>query len=92
MLKVIPIRLRRAHVVKVFSLPAARPQAVKRQSVEEGLSVADRDATMLAGILNAQQEALIRIQKRQRIWNLALARGVPLALAVPLVWWLLVGG
>ena len=47
---------------------------------------------MLVGILNEQQEALIPIQKRQRIWSVALARGVLLALAVPLVWWLLVGG
>ena len=47
---------------------------------------------MLVGILNAHQEALIRIQKRQRIWNVALAGSVPLALTVPLVWWLLVGG
>ena len=54
--------------------------------------VADRNATMLVGILNAHQEALIRIQKRQRIWNVALAGSVPLALTVPLVWWLLVGG
>lgn len=62
-----------------------------RQSVEDRLSVADRNATMLAGMLNAQNEALIRIQKRQRIWNVALAAGVLLALAVPLAWWLLAG-
>ena len=54
--------------------------------------VADRDATMLVGILNAQHKALIRIQKGQRIWNVALAGGVFLALPVLLVWWLLVGG
>ena len=54
--------------------------------------VADRDATMLVGILNAQHKALIRIQKGQRIWNVALAGSVPLALTVPLVWWLLGGG
>lgn len=62
-----------------------------RQSVEERLTVADRNATMLAGMLNAQHEAMIRIQKRQRIWNVALAAGVLLALAVPLAWWLLAG-
>ena len=47
---------------------------------------------MLVGILNAQHKALIRIQKGQRIWNVALAGGVFLALPVLLVWWLLVGG
>ena len=76
----------------MLCLPAPPPQAVARQSVEERPSVADRDGTVLVGILNAQQEALIRIQKRQRIWNVALAGGVLPALTVPLVWWLLVGG
>ena len=79
-------------VARVLCLPASRPQAVKRQSVEERLSVADRDATMLVGILNTHQEVPIRIQKRQRIWNVVLAGGVLPAFAVPRVGWLLVGG
>ena len=76
----------------MLCLPAPRTQAGAQQSVEERPSIADRNATILVGILNAQQEALIHIQKRRRIWNVALARSVLLTLTVSIVWWLFVGG
>jgi hypothetical protein len=55
------------------------------KSVEDRLEVLDRNVETLVGLVNAQDEALIRIQKRQRIWNLALAGGL-LAAAAVLVW------
>ena len=59
-----------------------------RQSVEQRLGVTDRNAEMLVLMLNAQDDALIRIQKRQRIWNLCLAGAIILA-GGALVWlWL----
>ena len=57
-----------------------------RQSVEERLSVADRNAAILVQMLNAQDENLVKIQKRQRLWNLILTAGI--LVAIPLVWWL----
>ena len=60
-----------------------------RQSVEERLSVTDRNIAMLVQMLNAQDENLIKIQKRQRLWNLILASGLFAALAIPFLgWWL----
>lgn len=59
-----------------------------RQSVEQRLSVTDRNTAMLVHMLNAQDENLVKIQKRQRLWNLILAVGILVAIAIPLVWWL----
>lgn len=58
------------------------------RSVEDRLTVSDRNTEMLVRMLNTQDEALIRIQKRQRIWNIALGAGI-LALGGMLAWvWL----
>ena len=56
-----------------------------RRSVEERFGVAGRNTEMLVQMLNAQDEALIRIQKRQRIWNLCLSGSVIVVAAI-LVW------
>ena len=55
------------------------------RSVEERLQTADRNTEVLVGMLNSQDAALIRIQKRQRIWNLCLGAAVILT-AVVLAW------
>jgi len=55
-----------------------------RQSVEARLSIGDKNAEMLVQMLNAQDEALIKIQKRQRVWNLVLAATVLAAIALAL--------
>ncbi len=52
-----------------------------RQAVEERISVVDRNIEMLVGMLNAQDEVLLKIQKRQRVWNLVLAGTTLLLLA-----------
>lgn len=58
------------------------------RSVEDRLKVSDRNTEMLVQMLNAQDEALIRIQKRQRIWNIALGAAI-LAFGGMLAWlWL----
>lgn len=66
----------------------AEPRTIDpwRQSVEDRLNVADRNAEMLVRMLNVQEEALIRIQKRQRIWNLALAGALLTAIVVLWFW------
>jgi hypothetical protein len=43
-----------------------------RASVEHRLRTSDRNVEMLVRMLNAQDEMLIRIQKRQRVWNIVL--------------------
>jgi hypothetical protein len=53
-----------------------------RQSVEARLAVGEKNAEMLVQMLNAQDEAMIKIQKRQRIWNVALAVGMLVAIAL----------
>jgi hypothetical protein len=58
-----------------------------RQSVEERISVTDRNIGMLVGMVNAQQEALVRIQERQRVWNIVLAAAVPIAVFGASLWW-----
>ena len=70
--------------------PQAGPPATDawRRSVEERLNVAGRNTEMLVRMLNAQDEALIRIQKRQRIWNLSLAAGILLAVGALVLLWL----
>jgi hypothetical protein len=68
----------------------AEPSATDewRRSVESRFGVADRNTEMLVRMLNAQDEALIRIQKRQRIWNLSLSGAIILT-AIAVVWaWL----
>ena len=52
-----------------------------RQAVEERISVVDRNIEMLVGMLNAQDEVILKIQKRQRVWNLVLAGTTLLLLA-----------
>jgi hypothetical protein len=59
-----------------------------RQSVEERLSVTDRNTEMLLHMLNAQDESLAKAQQRQRLWNLILAASILVAIAIPVVWWL----
>lgn len=55
------------------------------RSVEDRLTVSDRNTEMLVRMLNAQDEALIRVQKRQRIWNIALGASI-LAIGGMLAW------
>jgi len=57
-----------------------------RRAVDERLAVNEKNMAVLVQMLNAQEANFIRIQKRQRIWNLALAAGVGVAIAIPLVW------
>ena len=52
-----------------------------RAFLEERMTVVDRNMEMLVQMLNAQDEAFLQIQKRQRIWNLVLACGVLVAIA-----------
>lgn len=59
-----------------------------RQAVEARQSVHEKNMGMLVEMLNAQEANLVKIQKRQRIWNLALAAGVIVAIAIPVVWFL----
>jgi hypothetical protein len=59
-----------------------------RQAVESRLGVGERNMESLVRMLNAQDESLVRIQKRQRVWNLVLAGGLLLALGA--VGWLIV--
>ena len=56
-----------------------------RAFLEERMTVVDRNMEMLVQMLNAQDEALLQIQKRQRIWNLVLACGVLVAIAVAIL-------
>jgi hypothetical protein len=56
--------------------------------VESRLGVGERNMESLVRMLNAQDESLVRIQKRQRVWNLVLAGGLLLALGA--VGWLIV--
>ena len=56
-----------------------------RAFLEERMTVVDRNMEMLVRMLNAQDEALIQIQKRQRVWNLVLAGGVLVAIAVAIL-------
>jgi len=66
----------------------AEPVDAWRQAVEQRLRVADRNAEALVRMLNAQNDALLRIQKRQRVWNICLAATV-LIMAGALLWvWL----
>ena len=67
--------------------PPDRPEDVGewRQSVEERIAVVDRNVAMLVQMLNAQDEMLIKVQKRQRIWNFVLAGGILVAIAVALL-------
>ena len=67
--------------------PPNRPEEVNewRQSVEERIAVVDRNVAMLVQMLNAQDEMLIRVQKRQRIWNFVLASGILVAIALALL-------
>jgi hypothetical protein len=58
------------------------------RSVEDRFGVAERNMETLVRMHNAQEESLLRIQKRQRIWNLSLAGAILLLLA--LVAWLAV--
>ena len=51
-----------------------------RRFVDERLTVIDRNQEILVQMLNAQVETLIKIQKRQRVWNVALAFGILSAL------------
>jgi hypothetical protein len=44
-----------------------------RRSVDERISVVDRNIEMLVEMSNAQDEMLLKIQRRQRVWNLVLA-------------------
>ena len=44
-----------------------------RRSVDERIAIVDRNIEMLVEMLNAQDAMLVKIQKRQRVWNLALA-------------------
>jgi hypothetical protein len=60
------------------------------RSVEARLGVLDRNMETVVRLLNAQDAAQIRIQKRQRIWNLALGAAW-LAAAITLVWLILQG-
>jgi hypothetical protein len=60
-----------------------------RQSVEHRLSVTDRNVAVLVQMLNAQDESLVKIQKRQRAWNLALGAGILVAIGISIAWWLL---
>ena len=56
-----------------------------RAFLEARMTVVDRNMEMLVQMLNAQDEALIQIQKRQRVWNLVLAGGVLVAIAVAIL-------
>ena len=56
-----------------------------RTFLEERMTVVDRNMEMLVQMLNAQDEALIQIRKRQRVWNLVLAGGVLVAIAVAIL-------
>ena len=59
-----------------------------RQSIERRLGVADRNTESLVKMLNAQDAMLVRIQKRQRIWNVCLTTAIALTAGL-LVWaWL----
>jgi hypothetical protein len=55
------------------------------RSVEDRLAVSDRNTEMLVRMLNTQDDALVRIQKRQRIWNIALGAAI-LVLGGMLAW------
>ncbi len=56
-----------------------------RAFLEERMTVVDRNMEMLVQMLNAQDEALLQIQKRQLVWNLVLAGGVLVAIAVAIL-------
>ena len=44
-----------------------------RSAVDDRMSIVDRNVEMLVKMLNAQDETFLKIQKRQRVWNLVLA-------------------
>ena len=60
----------------------AEHRAEWRRAVDERIGVVDRNIKMLVEMLNAQDETLLRIQKRQRVWNLALSGAIFLVLIV----------
>lgn len=51
-----------------------------RKTVDERITVVDRNIEMLVQMLNAKDEVFLKIQKRQRVWNLVLAGGILAAL------------
>ena len=53
--------------------------------LKERLNVQDRNIEMLVQTLNAQHEMLVEMRKVQRVWNLVLAGGVIVAIAVALL-------
>ena len=50
--------------------------------LKDRVNVLDRNIEMLVQTLNAQHEMLLEMQKVQRVWNLVLAGGVIVAIAV----------
>ncbi len=58
----------------------AQQVAEWRSAVDERISVVDRNIEMLVQMLNAQDETFLKIQKRQRVWNLILSGGILAAL------------
>ena len=58
----------------------AQQVAEWRRAVDERIDVVDRNIEMLVQLLNAQDETFIKIQKRQRVWNLILSGAILLAL------------
>ena len=58
----------------------AQQVAEWRSAVDERISVVGRNIEMLVQMLNAQDETFVRIQKRQRVWNLVLSGAILVAL------------
>lgn len=58
----------------------AQQVAEWRKTVDERITVVDRNIEMLVQMLNAQDEVFLKIQKRQRVWNLVLSATILVAL------------
>ena len=76
------IRDLRSNATQKRQAPPSDAQSVAewRSAVDERISVVDRNIEMLVQMLNAQDEAFVKIQKRQRVWNLVLSGAILAAL------------
>jgi hypothetical protein len=74
----------RANAFKTREQALERTESINQVKVflEERLSVLDRNIGMLVETLNRQHAMLVEMQKVQRVWNLVLAGGVVMAIAV----------
>lgn len=64
----------------------AQPQAETwALSIERRQEISDRNVEMLVRMVNSQDDVIVRLEKRQRVWNLCLAAALVLV-GVLVIW------